>query len=161
VLPTQHFPEEAFGCSSTHRGIEQEIQRVAGRTQSAIEVHPLPADLDIGLINSPGVVGWLQVRPAPFIYFRCIRLHPAINGRVHDCQAPFSHHLLYISIAERIPKIPANAEQDDFGLVVPPLEWMFHEAAFREGRSSEGIRARSFLQQSRVARVLKSELPWL
>jgi RNA-directed DNA polymerase len=35
-----------------------------------------------------------------------------------------------------------------------PLEWIFHEAAFREGRrSSEVIRSRSFLQQSPFTQV--------
>ena len=36
---------------------------------------------------------------------------------------------VYISIAERIAKVPACGQQNDFGLVMPPFEWVFHEAA--------------------------------
>jgi predicted nucleic acid-binding protein len=35
----------------------------------------------------------------------------------------------HISIAQRISQVPANAQQDDFGFVVPPFEWVFDEAA--------------------------------
>jgi hypothetical protein len=98
----------AYRCSSTSRGVEEEIQRVAGRIQGAIQVHPLPADLDVGLVNAPGIIGSFQIRPASFIYFWGIRLHPAIDGRVHDRQSPFGHHFFYISIAERVPQVPTT-----------------------------------------------------
>ena len=69
VLPTQHLSKESLRCSPASRGVEEEIQRVARRVQSAIQVHPFSPDLDVGLVNPPGVVGLLQMRPASFIYF--------------------------------------------------------------------------------------------
>jgi hypothetical protein len=40
------------------------------------------------------------------------------------------------SLTERVTKVPANAQQDDFGFVVPPFEWVFHEAAYLGAKSS-------------------------
>jgi hypothetical protein len=54
-----------------------------------------------------------------------------------------SSSLLYISIVERVPKIRANAQQADLRFVVPPLEYIFHEAAFREGRKKKQRRLSS------------------
>lgn len=71
----------------------------------------------------------LQVRLASFIYFWGIGLYLTINGRVDDRQASFGHHFLYIPIAERAAKVSANAAQDDYGLIMPPFKWVFHEAA--------------------------------
>ena len=39
-----------------------------------------------------------------------------------DVQAPLEHHLLQVSVAERIPEVPADTEQNDLGLEVAPFE---------------------------------------
>ncbi len=41
---------------------------------------------------------------------------------VIDMQAPLDHHLLQISVAERIPQVPPDTEQNDLGLEVAPFE---------------------------------------
>jgi hypothetical protein len=41
---------------------------------------------------------------------------------VIDVQTPFEHHLLQVAIAQRIPQVPANAEQNDLGLEMTPFE---------------------------------------
>jgi len=37
-------------------------------------------------------------------------------------QAPFGHYFRQVAIAERIAKVPTNAQQDDFGFVMPPSD---------------------------------------
>src|SRR5215471_19874022 len=37
-------------------------------------------------------------------------------------QSPLAHHLLQISVTERIPEISAGTEQNNLGLVVTPFE---------------------------------------
>ncbi|HEY6406976.1 MAG TPA: hypothetical protein VIY29_05880 [Ktedonobacteraceae bacterium] len=37
-------------------------------------------------------------------------------------QTPLEHHLFQVSVAERIPEIPADAEQNNLGLEVTPFE---------------------------------------
>jgi hypothetical protein len=39
-----------------------------------------------------------------------------------DREATLTHHLLQVSVGELIAAIPADAEQDDRGLEVTPLE---------------------------------------
>jgi hypothetical protein len=51
VLSDPHLPEESFGWPSTSGGIEEEIQGVTRRIQSAIQIQPLPVDLDVGPIH--------------------------------------------------------------------------------------------------------------
>jgi hypothetical protein len=39
-----------------------------------------------------------------------------------DRESALPHHFLEVSIAERIPKVPAHAEQNDFRLKMTPFE---------------------------------------
>ena len=92
VRSAQDFAEKALGRSSTAGLIQEEIERLAGgmsldatlRYNSSVEIHPRAFDLDVGLIDSPGVVGLLQIRAATFIQFRRILLNPTLNSCVID-----------------------------------------------------------------------------
>jgi len=76
-------------------------------------------------------------------------------GRVDDRQSPFGHHFFQISIAERIAQVPANAQQDDFGLVMPPFEWVFHEGAFLVSKQSgEGYPTSEFFATEPICAYL-------
>src|SRR5258707_9723746 len=59
---------------------------------------------------------------AALLQFWCIVLHPTIDRCMIDVQAPLEHHLFQISVAERIPEVPADTEQNDLGLEVAPFE---------------------------------------
>jgi hypothetical protein len=48
------------------------------------------------------------------VHNRGIAQHPPRHRGVVHAEAALRHHFLEISIAERIPKVPANAQQDDF-----------------------------------------------
>jgi hypothetical protein len=60
-------------------------------------------------------------------------------------QSPLKHHLLQVSIAERIPEVPADTEQNDLGLEVTPFE--------RFGGIHE-IGSSQFSEYRRVYRIL-------
>jgi hypothetical protein len=62
-----------------------------------------------------------------------------------DMQSSLEHHLLQISVAERIPQVPADTEQNNLGLEVTPFE--------RVGRIHESGSSQ-FSEYSRVYRIL-------
>jgi hypothetical protein len=49
-------------------------------------------------------------RDSTLLQFGCIVLHPAVDRRVIDMQSPLAHHLLQISVTERIAEIPADTQ---------------------------------------------------
>ena len=51
-------------------------------------------------------------------------------------QTPLQHHFFQVSITERIAQVPSDAQQDDFGEEVRPLEGVFW--IHKWGRSGEG-----------------------
>jgi hypothetical protein len=54
--------------------------------------------------------------------FWSISLNPAKDGRVIYVELTLTHHLFNISVGELIPAVPANAQDDEVGRVVPPLK---------------------------------------
>jgi len=55
--------------------------------------------------------------------------NPTRDGTVIDRESPLPHHLFQVAIAERVPQVPAHAEQDDLGFEMTPFEraWIAHE----------------------------------
>jgi hypothetical protein len=92
------------------------------RIHGAIEIHPDLFHFDIGLIDAPRVIRRFEMGSAALLQFWCIVLHPTIDRCMIDVQAPLEHHLFQISVAERIPEVPADTEQNDLGLEVAPFE---------------------------------------
>jgi len=62
------------------------------------------------------------VRPAALLQCGSIVLNPAVNGGMVHLQTPFPHPLFPVAIAERIPQVPAYAQQNDLGFKVTPFE---------------------------------------
>jgi hypothetical protein len=85
--------------------------------------------MSVDVLNAEGY----QMRPRAFVKFRGIVLDPAIDGRVIDMQSPFLHQLFQVAIAERIPQLPAHAEQNDLGFKMTPFAWAW---IAHEGNSS-------------------------
>jgi len=118
----EHLAEEPFGGPRVSFRAQHEIDRLSRRIDGAVEILPLTFDFDVGLINAVGVGVQSQVRTNSFLQLRSIRLNPPVNRRVIEREAAFVHHLFEIAIAESITQIPAYAEKDDLGLIVPPFE---------------------------------------
>src|SRR5258706_8231905 len=142
---SKRFREETFGCLSVSGRTEQKFQGISLRIHSTIEVHPHLFHFDVRLIDAPRVVRRFEMGSASLLQFWCVALHPAVDGGVIDMQSPLKHHLLQISVAERIPEVPADTQQNNLGLKVTPFE--------RVGGIHE-IGSSQFSEYYRVYRIL-------
>lgn len=53
AMALQGLPQEAFGRRQVTVFAEEECDRIAKAVDGAIEIHPLAADLDVGLFHVP------------------------------------------------------------------------------------------------------------
>ena len=63
VWSTQHLAEEPFSGSDASGLVEKEIERLSSRIHSSVQIHPFASNLDIGFVNTPGVVRVLEMWP--------------------------------------------------------------------------------------------------
>ena len=73
---------EAFGGLGVPCRAQEKLERVAFGVDGSVEVRPRSFDFDVGFIDAPGVIGGFEVRPASFLQFGCIALHPAVDRGV-------------------------------------------------------------------------------
>jgi hypothetical protein len=64
------------------------------------------------------------MRSAAFVQLGCIGLHPAPNTAGIHLDAAFGHQLGDVLVGERIPEIPAHAQNDHLSRELAPLEWI-------------------------------------
>jgi hypothetical protein len=138
---SKRFQEKALGCLSISCGTKKKFQGVSLGIDGAIQIHPRLFHFHIGLIDAPRVVRRFEMRSASFLQFRCVVLDPAIDRRVIDMQSSLCHHLLQISVAKRIPEVPAYTEQNNLGLKVTPFERVGGVHAIVSSQFSEYRRA--------------------
>src|SRR5258708_20451805 len=141
----KRFREEAFGRLRVSGRTEQKFQGISLRIHSTIEVHPHFFHFDVRLIDAPRVVRGLEMGTATLLQFGCVALYPTVDRVLIDMQSPLAHHLLQISVAERIPEVPADTEQNNLSLEVTPFEW---SGGIHEIGSSQ------FSEYCRVYRIL-------
>ena len=138
---SKRFQEKALGCLSISCGTKKKFQGVSLGIDGAIQIHPRLFHFHIRLIDAPRVVRRFEMRSASFLQFRCVVLDPAIDRRVIDMQSSLCHHLLQISVAKRIPEVPAYTEQNNLGLKVTPFERVGGVHAIVSSQFSEYRRA--------------------
>jgi len=90
------------------------------RCKNRVEVRKVA--IDVRLIHLIGSASELQVRADPLINLRGIPLDPPENRGVVYTESSLFHHLFQISVAKLVTQIPSDAQQDDGGLEVAPLE---------------------------------------
>ena len=88
-----------------------------------VQIRPLAADLDVGLVDAPTP----RLRPAPlpaqtFLHLRRETLHPTIDRGVVDRDAALGHHRFEVAVADRIPAVPAHGPEHDLPPEVTSLE---------------------------------------
>ena len=118
----QRLAEQAFGRSGTAQPREHEVDRGAGGIDGSVEVAPTPLDTNVGLIDTPGPIGWLEMTAQPLLQFRTVALDPAPDCRVVRLQAAFAEQLCDIAERERVPQVPAHGAKNQRGLGLSPLE---------------------------------------
>ena len=62
------------------------------------------------------------MRSAAFVELGRIGLHPAPNAAGIHLDTPFGHPLGDVLVGERIPEIPAHAQNDDLSRKLAPFE---------------------------------------
>ena len=70
-------------------------------SMGAVEVAPTALDTNVGLIDTPGLVGWFEMTAQPLLQFGTVALDPAPDCRVVRFQAALAEQLF--DIAEREP----------------------------------------------------------
>src|SRR5262245_23204327 len=76
----------------------------------------------MGFVDPPGPIARAHLAADPLIQNRRIALDPAPDRDVVNSQVPLRHNLLQVAIRERVSQVPANAQEDDHILEVPPAE---------------------------------------
>jgi hypothetical protein len=57
-----------------------------------------------------------------FLEFWNVVPHPPQNRRVHKDHSALSHHFHEVTCTQLVPQIPANAQNDNLLIELPPLE---------------------------------------
>ena len=79
---SQRLAEQACGRPGIAPPREHEVDRGAGGIEGSVEVAPAPLDTNVGLIDTPGRVGWLEMTAQPILQFGTVALDPAPDGCV-------------------------------------------------------------------------------
>lgn len=93
----QCLAKEAFGCWQITVCAEEELDRVAEAVDGAVEIHPLAADFDVGLVHMP------LAGNAPLVPVKALQQlrrevdDPTMDGGVIDVQATLGHHLFQVA----------------------------------------------------------------
>ena len=118
----QRLAEQAFGRSGIAQPREHEVDRGSGGIGGSIEVAPATLDTNVGLIDTPGLIGWFEMTTQPLLQFRTIALDPAPDCRVVRFQAALAEQIFDITERARVPQLPAHGAKNQFGLGLSPLE---------------------------------------
>ena len=70
----QRLAEQAFGRSGIAQPREHEVDRGAGGIDGSVEVAPATLDRNIGLIDTPELMGWLEMAAQPLLQFGTVAL---------------------------------------------------------------------------------------
>ena len=104
---SQRLAEQACGRCGIASPREREVDRGAGGIEGAVEVAPAPLDTNVGLIDTPGRVGGLEMTAQPLLQFGAVALDPAPDAAVVGLQTTLAEQLFDIAERERLPEIPA------------------------------------------------------
>jgi exonuclease V gamma subunit len=93
----QSLAKQPFGRISIAQRRQQKVNGGARRIDRSIQVAPATLNLDVSLVDTPRLVGWLQMAPQALVEFRSISLHPAPHRRVVGFQTTFLEQFFHIA----------------------------------------------------------------
>src|SRR5271165_6749556 len=114
--------KERLGRSNIAPGTEAKVHGVSRAVDRPIQIHPLAADLHVGLVDAPRRPGRPREPVPPALELWRIMVHPAHNGGVGHRQAALGHHLHQVPEAELEAQVPPHAQHDDLTIEVATLE---------------------------------------
>src|SRR4051812_16561383 len=118
----QGSAKEAFGRWGVALRGQQEIDGLTSGVDRSVQVSLLAFHLDVGFIEAPAFVGWLQVPSTPLVQLWTIELDPPPDTARADSQTSFGGHLTHLCHRNRIAEIPAHTPHDDVTRIMSPLE---------------------------------------
>jgi hypothetical protein len=110
ILP--RLAEEALGRLQVAVGGQQEVDGRAMLVDGPVQIAPLAADLDVGLVDAHGPAVRLAEGAQPALDQRGVGQDPAVQGGVVHLQAPLQKQLLNVTVAQRIAQVPGDSLQD-------------------------------------------------
>ena len=106
------------------RQLDVDIDTATNNEKALAALATAAYDLVISDIARPGqTTSGLALVPADsFLDLWRVTLNPPIKRRIVDIHPALGHHLLKVPVADAIPAVPADAEQDDLGRKPAALE---------------------------------------
>ncbi len=141
AVTANRLGEEALGCSLVPLRREEKVNGLAVFIHSAIEIVPLPFDLDVGLVHTPTDPHRPLATVERLLELWAVLDDPPVDGRVIDLHATFKHEFFDMACAQRVGDIPTNTRQNDLLWEMGPLEAHRHRLSpslftlSRRGRS--------------------------
>src|SRR5262249_55457568 len=114
--------EKAFGRVHVALAAEEEIDGVPRLVHRSVQVDPPSSNLYICLVHPPRSTYRTSVALPAFLKFRQVMLDPTQNGGVSKRDTSIRHHDHQVSEAQFETGIPANTEDDDLSVEMPPGE---------------------------------------
>jgi site-specific DNA recombinase len=142
-MPADRLAEEARGGLLISVGGEEEVNGLSHLIDSAIEVAPLPFDLDVRLIHPPTDPHRPLAAVERGFELGTILHHPTVDGGVVDRHTALLHQLFDMTRAQGIGDIPPHTGQDNILREMGPLE---AHHALSPSRLTLGHRGRSYLR---------------
>src|ERR1700719_1309921 len=104
--------EQAVGRRGSAQRRQQEVDGGARGIDRPVEVTPTALHSNIGLIDTPGFVGRLEMTAQPLFQFGTVTLNPTPDRRVIHLQTALGEQLYDIAQRQRVAKIPAHGTKN-------------------------------------------------
>jgi hypothetical protein len=118
-LASHGLAKERLGCGHIAPAAQTTIYRPALAINRPIQIDPLPANLNVGLVHPPRCPDRTgKSVPAPLELGR-VATNPAHDGGVSHRQTALSHDLRQIAKAEFKAQIPPHTQDDDLAIKMP------------------------------------------
>ena len=125
----QRLAEQAVGRRGSAPPRAHAVDRSASGIEGAGEGAPTAPDTNVGLSDTPGPLGGLEMTAQPLLQLGTGVLDPAPDGRGVRFQTALAEPLFAIAERERVPQGPAHSAQNQLGLGLSP----------RDDRRSNGL----------------------
>ena len=118
----QRLAEQAVGRRGRAPPRAHDVDRRASGIEGAGAGAPTAPDTNVGLSDTPGPRGGLEMTAQPLLQLGTGVLDPAPDGRVVRFQTALAEPLFAIAERERVPQGPAHSAQNQLGLGLSPRD---------------------------------------
>ena len=125
AVTAKRSTEEGFGGGDVARSTEVGFYGFAPFIDGAVEVHPLTAYLEVGLVYAPGIADRPLVGLPTFFEFGDVAYDPAQDCARGDVDAEFSDQFCQVPVTQFETQVPAHTGDNNVvGEPTLPKEWM-------------------------------------